>query len=79
MKNTGNRAFQFRLAAGEVCRLPRSIREIRIVAGQAWVTYGGKDVILNAGDSTQLGRKEDQSLAVISALKHAPLVFDAAA
>jgi hypothetical protein len=63
------------LSVGEVLRLKRSIREIYVISGCAWVSYAGRDILLNAGDRTAFTSNQD--VPVISAVGTSPLLFDA--
>lgn len=60
---------------GEVYRLPAECRGLRVIAGKAWITYGGRDIVLKRCERTMLERPDD--LALLSALGASPLVVEA--
>jgi hypothetical protein len=55
-------------------QLPAGKHRVHVVAGCAWVTYDGKDVIVEAGHHLTLICKRDG--IVISGLGAQPLIFD---
>jgi hypothetical protein len=65
----------FSLSAGQVLRLKKTIREINIISGCAWVSYAGHDMVLNAGDRAAFAQNHE--VPVISALGKSPLLFNA--
>ena len=62
------------LLAGEVVRVPRGRRAIRSLAGTAWVTAGGSDIILCAGQEHALQGVPDH--AVVSGVGTQPLLLE---
>jgi hypothetical protein len=62
------------LYEGEVYRLPAASQGIRVLAGIAWTTVTGEDVLLRAGEETRftLGNH----IALVSALSRVPLVVE---
>lgn len=54
------------LQPGEVHRVGKGYRHLRIVSGQAWVTQSGKDVTLASGEYLELARERNGT--VVSAL-----------
>ena len=64
------------LTAGQVLRLKKTIREINIISGCAWVSYAGQDMVLEAGDRASFALNRD--VPVVSAVGQSPLIFDAA-
>ena len=62
------------LYQSEVCRVPRSGRAIRVRAGLAWVTHGGRDIIAREGDTVSLGASGGFALA--SSIDETPLVLE---
>lgn len=63
------------LYGGEVCRLPRSCRRVRVLSGQAWITLAGRDVLLTEGEQTTFTASKAPIL--VSGLGSAPLVLEA--
>jgi hypothetical protein len=55
-------------------QLPAGKHRMRVVSGRAWVTYDGKDVIVEAGHNLTLTCKRNG--VVISGLGTEPLIFD---
>ncbi|MCB0208759.1 MAG: ParB N-terminal domain-containing protein [Anaerolineae bacterium] len=62
------------LYKNEVCRIPQSYSEVRVVSGNAWVTMNGRDMFLVRGERANLGSSED--VVLISALGKTPLVLE---
>ncbi len=65
-----------RLGVGDVYRVPRHVRRIRIVSGQAWVSFAGKDIVLSPGQHMAFTPHED--VALVSGIDRASLVFEVA-
>jgi hypothetical protein len=65
----------FSLSAGQVLRLKKTIREINIISGCAWVSYAGQDMVLEAGDRASFALNHD--VPVISAVGQSSLLFNA--
>ena len=58
----------------ELCRLPPKCRSIRVLAGQAWVTLAGEDLILAPNEKVQFAPTKD--FALLSALGSIPLIVE---
>jgi hypothetical protein len=63
------------LYAREVARLPASARELRVVAGQAWVTTSAHDLILEQGQT--LAVSADANGVLVSPVGGEALVVEA--
>lgn len=72
--NSGN-LLRLVLYKGEVMRLPQHFKEIRAVAGSIWITAGGKDMMLSAGDTISLDTRKD--FILVSTLHDTPAVIEA--
>jgi hypothetical protein len=59
---------------GEVYRVPANGRALRAVSGKAWVTHGGRDIILTGGQRAMLAANGD--FALVSPLGRQPLVLE---
>ena len=57
-----DRAFRIVLLPGELLRVPRKHRSLRVVAGAAWVSHNGNDHALTAGDVMPLARTGHEAL-----------------
>jgi len=62
------------LYGGEVYKAPRACTAVRVRTGVAWVTHGGADIILPAGNYADLSPDKDHAL--VSALGGRPLVVE---
>lgn len=60
-----DRAFRLVLLPGEVLKVPRRHRSLRVVSGAAWVSHLGLDHTLYAGDTLRLAPASNE--AVVSA------------
>lgn len=58
----------------ELFRLPVAGRNLVVVAGTAWVTVNGRDIILVGGERLSLPARRDTVL--ISALDRTPLILE---
>ena len=58
---------------GEVFRVPEG-RFLRVVSGKAWLTHGGRDVVLRPGERAWLGGQDD--VALVSSLGSQPVIFE---
>ena len=58
----------------ELCRLPQNSRGIRVLAGQAWVTLAGEDLVLTPGEKMRFAPTKD--FALVSALGDVPLIVE---
>ncbi|MGL5060642.1 MAG: hypothetical protein ACRC62_11745 [Microcoleus sp.] len=61
------------LMKDEVYRLPQTVREIQVLSGIAWLTFGEQDIILQSTEKTSL--PPSKNFAVISALNNMPLIL----
>lgn len=57
-----DRAFRIVLLPGELLRVPRKNRSLRVIAGSAWVSHHGQDHTLSAGDELPLHRSRHGAL-----------------
>jgi hypothetical protein len=57
---------QFTLEKSEVFRIPSACKELHILAGTAWITVAGRDIVLTTGEKVSLETKKDR--AILSAL-----------
>jgi hypothetical protein len=62
------------LYKNEIFHLPQACQEIRVLAGCAWLTLDGQDIILTRGDQLWLAKNRD--FALVSALGQNPLIFE---
>lgn len=62
------------LNRGDVYRLPCAIRDMWVVSGRAWVTFDGKDIILNNGERASFKRGKDA--VIVTSMGKAPLVLE---
>ena len=60
-----DRTFRLVLLPGEVLKVPRRHRSLRVVSGAAWVSHKGLDHALYTGDTLPLGPARHE--AVVSA------------
>jgi quercetin dioxygenase-like cupin family protein len=72
--DTGDSALRvFELSKGGVHKLERSCQVIRVIAGCAWITLNGQDIIVEHGDEIHLDPGEHS--AIISNLCDELLVY----
>ena len=62
------------LFVGELLRIPRESRFLRVLSGTAWISVTGTDVVVPKGDSIKLIRTRNPAL--VSALGIAPLLLE---
>lgn len=62
------------LYKGEVYRLSPTYQGLRVIAGHAWVTLAGNDIMLTSGEEKSLSTH--QETALISTLQNTPLIFE---
>jgi hypothetical protein len=55
-------AFRIVLMPGELLRVPRKHRTLRVVSGAAWVSQDGRDFELSAGEILPLARTRHEAL-----------------
>jgi len=67
-------ALRLVLYRGEVYRFPPTGRGLRILKGQAWVSYAGEDILLGRGDATCLA--SSRGFALVSAVGRTPLILE---
>ena len=65
---------QFTLEKSEVFRIPSSCKELHILAGAAWITIAGRDIVLTSGGKVSLDPKKD--CAILSALGNKPVSLE---
>ena len=63
------------LVPGEVFRLPYACRRLRTVQGGAWISAGGRDILLQQGDMAAVA-SHAKDAALISALGDMPVVLE---
>ena len=56
------RTFRIVLLPGELLRVPRKHRALRVVAGEAWISLAGADHTLRAGETLPLPRTRHEAL-----------------
>ncbi len=67
-----------RLAKGDVYRVPRYIRSIRIVSGWAWLSSDGHDIVLAPQQQMAFTTNAStRDITLVSGLEQLPLVFEA--
>ncbi len=69
-----DRSLRLTMVHGEVLRVPKSARKLRVLSGQAWVSFEGKDIILDRGESLMLPRSARHE-AIVSVTEHADALF----
>jgi hypothetical protein len=62
VKTKEDHAFRIVLMPGELLRVPKKHRSIRVVAGAAWISHNGLDKTLTAGDIMPLERTKPEAL-----------------
>ena len=67
-------ALRLVLYQGEIFRVDRSSAAVRIRDGEAWVSYGGRDTILQRGE--ELALAPDADFAVVSSVGSGTLVLE---
>jgi hypothetical protein len=67
-------ALRILLLPGEVLALPRSSSRIRVLSGAAWVSKGGRDLLLATGERMDTARGRDRP--VVSGLGTEVLLFE---
>lgn len=67
---------RFTLGNGEVFRIPHAYQEFQVLSGIAWLTIGGRDLILHSGEKIELELKKD--VAIISPLGNMRLMVEVA-
>ena len=60
------RSLRLTLFRGEALRLPKGARRLRVLAGTAWVSLEGEDLVLSRCESLPLAGRSGQE-AVVSA------------
>ena len=71
--NATRQVTLIRLPHGRIFTLPNTVRLLTVVAGCAWVTMDGEDVILCAGDNVTLN---PNSKAILSSLNKTDVQFE---
>ncbi len=68
---------RIRLAEGDLYRIPRHVRHIQIISGQAWVSFAGQDTLLAPGQQMAfMSKASNPDAALVSCIDRAPLVFE---
>lgn len=62
VKAAEDHAFRIVLLPGELLRVPKKHRALRVVSGSAWVSHNGHDQALTAGDIMPLERTRYEAL-----------------
>jgi hypothetical protein len=57
-----DRAFRIVLLPGELLRVPKARRSLRVISGAAWVSHNGRDYELGAGEALPLDRTRHEAL-----------------
>ena len=57
-----DRAFRIVLLPGELLRVPKSHRSIRVLSGSAWLSHDGRDHALCSGETVPLARSKYEAL-----------------
>ncbi len=68
------RTFRLALAPGEVLRMDRARRHVRVLSGTAWITCSGRDVIVETNQEVELPKRG--RCALVSALEGRPVFFE---
>ena len=66
--------YNLTLKRGQVYRLPTMFSQIRVVAGCAWITHSGKDILLYEGQSASFDHQK--GTAIVSAAHTDPVVLE---
>lgn len=66
----------FTLGNGEVFRIPHIYQEFRVLSGIAWLTIGGRDLILHSGGKIVFESKQD--VAIVSPLGKMRVIVEVA-
>ena len=72
--NTAGTMLRLLLYPGELYRLPPAARDVRVLAGRAWLTVAGEDIFVTLGEKMSLPPRKDGAL--ISALDQCPLILE---
>jgi len=73
-RHTAEVILRLVLYQGEVYRLPKACRKMRVRSGLAWVSFTGQDTVLACGEEAYLGPGRD--FAVVSAVGPRPLILE---
>jgi hypothetical protein len=66
--------LRFVLLAGEVLRVPRACASVSVLSGSAWITRGGRDIVLSPGEARVFDAAREP--VIISALGAVPLLVE---
>jgi hypothetical protein len=69
------RSVRLHLAPGEVCRLARGLRSVRVLFGTGWIAYSGHDLLLRAGERASFATRRGD-LALLSGVGVEPLLVE---
>ncbi len=70
----GSVTYRLRLGTTDLFRLPPATPHVHVLSGTAWVTAGGKDFVLEVGQTASFN--PTRVATFISPLKHGPLVLE---
>ena len=59
---TETHALRIVLLPGELLRVPKARRSIRVISGAAWISHNGQDYELNPGEVMALARTKHDAL-----------------
>ena len=62
------------LLAGEAFRVPRARSSVSVLTGAAWITVGGRDIVLSPGEARTFDAAGEP--VVVSALGAVPLLVE---
>ena len=67
---------RFTLGNGEVFRIPHIYQKFQVLSGIAWLTIGGRDLILHSGEKIEFESRKD--VVIISPLGKTRLMVEVA-
>jgi hypothetical protein len=73
-RNSASTFCVIELQGGQFYSLPRTCQVVRIIAGYAWITFDGQEIVLRSGEQMQLVPGHEPAL--ISTPVNRPLVFE---
>jgi hypothetical protein len=65
---------QFTLEKSELFRIPSTCKELHILAGTAWITVAGRDIVLTCGEKASFEPNKDR--AILSALGKTSVILE---
>jgi hypothetical protein len=66
--------LRFVLLAGEALRVPRACASVSVLSGSAWITLGGRDIVLSPGEARTFDAAREK--VIVSALGAVPLLVE---